>query len=240
MNEYFIGAALLMGLAGSLHCVGMCGPLISMMPYNRSSRWRFIVTKSLNHLGRLTTYTLLGALFGLMGKALVAAGFQQWLSIVSGALILLMVFWPKRWSAQSPKNFIFRFTSWIKVKFSTLLKDRSPRTLFMLGVLNGLLPCGLLYMALAASISTGSAGKAALFMFLFGLGTMPALVLVGIFAHTLKQKYSFSFIKISRVLLVMTALLLIVRGSNLGIPYLSPKVNVEKVEMECCHRPVHH
>jgi sulfite exporter TauE/SafE len=237
MNEYYIGAALLMGLAGSLHCVGMCGPLIGMMPYNRSSRWKFFVTKSLNHLGRLTTYTLLGALFGLMGKALVSAGLQQWLSIVSGVLILLMVLWPKQWKSLSPKSFIYRFTAWVKSKFSTLLKERSPRTLFMLGVLNGLLPCGLLYMALAASISTGSAPRAAFFMFLFGIGTIPALTLVGIFANTLKQKYSFSFVKISRVLLVVTALLLIVRGSNLGIPYLSPKVNVEKAEMECCHRP---
>jgi sulfite exporter TauE/SafE len=240
MNEYYIGAALLMGLAGSLHCVGMCGPLITMMPYNRSSRWKFFVTKSLNHLGRLTTYTLLGALFGLMGKALVAAGLQQWLSIVSGVLILLMVLWPKQWKSLSPKSSIFRFTSWIKAKFSTLLKERSPRTLFMLGVLNGLLPCGLLYMALAASISTGSAPKAAFFMFLFGVGTIPALALIGIFAHQLKKKYSFSFVKISRVLLVVTALLLIVRGSNLGIPYLSPQVNSEKNEMECCQRPAHY
>ncbi len=237
MSSYFILAAWMMGLAGSLHCIGMCGPLISMMPYNRTSRWKFIITKTLNHLGRITTYVVLGILFGLMGKAIVAAGFQQWLSIISGALILLMVLWPKRWMQFSPKSKIFRFTSWVKTKFSSLLKSRKPGTLYLLGVLNGLLPCGLLYMALAASISTGSAWNGAAFMLMFGLGTVPALVLIGVFASTLKQRFANSFMRVSRVLLVMTAFLLIIRGSNLGIPYLSPKVNVAKTEMECCHKP---
>jgi sulfite exporter TauE/SafE len=239
MNSYFILAASMMGLAGSLHCVGMCGPLISMMPYDRSSRIKFIATKTLNHLGRITTYVVLGVVFGFMGQAIVAAGFQQWLSIVSGVIILLMVLWPKRWIKFSSKSKILGFTSWVKTKFSSLLKSRKPRTLYLLGVLNGLLPCGLLYMALAASISTGDAAKGALFMLMFGLGTVPALVLVGVFANTLKQRFANSFMKVSRVLLVMTAFLLIVRGSNLGIPYLSPKMNVEKAEMECCHRPAH-
>ncbi len=240
MNSYFILAASMMGLAGSLHCVGMCGPLISMMPYDRTSRIRFIITKSLNHLGRITTYVILGVVFGLMGQAIAAAGFQQWLSIISGLVILVLVLWPKRWIKFSPKSKIFGFTSWVKLKFSTLLKSRKPRTLYLLGVLNGLLPCGLLYMALAASISTGGAAKGAFFMLMFGLGTVPALVLVGVFASTLKQRFANSFMKVSRVLLVMTAFLLIVRGSNLGIPYLSPKVNVKKAEMECCHRPKEH
>lgn len=237
MNNYFILAASMMGLAGSLHCVGMCGPLISMMPYDRTSRIKFITTKALNHLGRITTYVLLGIIFGLMGKAIVVAGFQQWLSIVSGVLILSMVFWPKQWLKFTPKSKIFGFTSWVKAKFSSLLKSREPSTLYFLGLINGLLPCGLLYMALAASISTGSATNGALFMLMFGFGTVPALVLIGIFASTLKQRFAKSFMKVSRVLLVMTAFLLIVRGSNLGIPYLSPKVNVEKAEMECCHKP---
>lgn len=240
MNSYFILAASIMGLAGSLHCVGMCGPLISMMPYDRASRIKFITTKTLNHLGRITTYVVLGVVFGFMGQAIVAAGFQQWLSIVSGVIILLMVLWSKRWIKFSPKSKILGFTSWVKTKFSSLLKSRKPGTLYLLGVLNGLLPCGLIYMALAASISTGDAAKGALFMFMFGLGTLPALVLVGVFANTLKQRFANSFMKVSRVLLVMTAFLLIVRGSNLGIPYLSPKVNVEKAEMECCHRPTGH
>jgi len=239
MNNYFILAALVMGIAGSLHCVGMCGPLISIMPYDRTSRIKFITTKALNHLGRITTYILLGIVFGLMGKAIVAAGFQQWLSIISGILILLMVLWPKRWTKFSPKSKIFGFTSWVKSRFSLLLKTRKPSTLYFLGVLNGLLPCGLLYMALAASISTGSATNGALFMLMFGLGTVPALVLVGVFANKLKQRFANSFMKVSRVLLVMTAFLLIVRGSNLGIPYLSPKVNVKNAEMECCHKPSH-
>lgn len=233
---YFLLAAWLMGIAGSLHCVGMCGPLISMMPYNRNSRWSFFISKSANHLGRLTTYSALGLLFGLMGQGIAAAGFQQWLSIISGLAILTMVFWPKKWNQFSPKGKIFSFTNWVKTKFASLLKQNSPQKLYLLGVLNGLLPCGLLYIALAASISTGNTLKGAAFMLLFGLGTVPALAIVGIFSHALKQRYNRGFFKFTRILLVLTAFLLILRGSNLGIPYLSPKLNTEKMEMDCCHK----
>ncbi len=235
---YHLWAAVIMGLAGSLHCIGMCGPLVGLMPYDRSSVGRFVLTKSLNHLGRISMYALLGVLFGALGQTLVAVGLQQGLSIVSGIFILVIFAWPSRWKRLSPKSKLIQITAWVKSKFSGLLKSKKPSTLFLLGALNGMLPCGLLYMALAASISTGSISNAVLFMIVFGLGTVPALVLVGIFAQVLKQKLSGTYMRFSRILLILTAALLILRGSNLGIPYLSPKVNTEKAQMECCHKPM--
>lgn len=233
--EKFAIAALIMGLAGSLHCVGMCGPLISAMPYNRTSRWKFARTKFINHLGRLTTYTVMGLAFGLLGQGMAAAGFQQWVSIISGVLILLFIFWPARWKFFS-RGKLTGFVARLKQTFSQMLEKRNPSTLFILGMLNGLLPCGLVYFALAASLATGNALQGGMFMFLFGVGTTPALVAIGILATGFKQHFAMKFQKAMRVMLIITALILIARGSNLGIPYLSPKFEKATQEVDCCHR----
>jgi len=233
--EKVILVSLVMGLAGSLHCVGMCGPLISAMPYDRSSRLKFLRTKAMNHLGRISTYVVLGLMVGLAGQGFAAAGFQQGLSIASGLIILAFLFWPKRLNSFTPKGKIIAGVSKLKRTFSRLLENRNPGNLYLLGVLNGLLPCGLVYFALAGALATGSSVHGGIFMFFFGLGTTPALVAVGAFAAGIKQRFARQFQGTLRVLLVLMALLLIARGSNLGIPYVSPSINSTTSEMDCCH-----
>jgi uncharacterized protein len=231
----FIGIAILMGLAGSLHCIGMCGPLHAAIPFNRSTNWKHFQSRLLNHSGRLLTYAILGSMAGLIGKGMVAAGAQQWLSIASGIIILLLVFFYYKsnsgWLARLSSGFVSK----IKIRFSSLLKHKTNRTFFLLGVLNGLLPCGLVYFALAAATATGTPVKGALFMFIFGLGTVPALLSFGGVLEWLKTKTKVNTARWIRVTLLISGALLILRGSNLGIPYLSPKV--EKAKMSCCHKP---
>ncbi|MFY7972075.1 MAG: sulfite exporter TauE/SafE family protein [Flavobacteriales bacterium] len=226
----FIIAALVLGLAGSLHCIGMCGPLMLALPTN--AHWTS--TRLLNQLGRILTYALLGAIVGAMGQTLKALGFQQILAVASGILMLLFIAWP----AGMKKTFLnMKWTQKIKKPFAHLIEKRSHLSFFLLGVLNGLLPCGLVYVALSASLPLGSIAKSALFMGLFGLGTSPALLAIGSIASWIKTKLRWQSYRVIQISLAMLALLFILRGANLGIPYVSPQLKAETHEMDCCkHR----
>jgi len=233
----FIGIAILMGLAGSLHCIGMCGPLHAALPFNRGSKWKYIQSRFVNHLGRLTIYAILGSMAGFLGKGLVAAGAQQWLSILSGVLVLVLLFFygtsSKGWLGRQSAKWV----AGIKVRFSSLLQNKSNGTFFLIGILNGLLPCGLVYFALAAATATGHPAKGALFMFVFGMGTVPALLSFRRLIDWLKNKMKINTAQWIRATILLSGMLLILRGSNLGIPYLSPKMEKEKSVVDCCHKP---
>lgn len=213
-----LGTAALLGLVGGFHCLGMCGPLALAIPGDHPLR------AFLYHLGRITTYSLLGLGAGLIGGLLRIAGFQQWMSIISGVTILLLVWLPgAHISLVSGK--------W----FSLLGKYTNPRSavfLWFSGMLNGLLPCGLVYVAMAGSLTAPGTAGSMLYMAVFGLGTLP-LLLVLAFAGTLLPAGARSgFRKMIPYAASLVACLLIVRGMNLGIPYLSPKI--EKGQAECC------
>ncbi|MEY3398943.1 MAG: hypothetical protein RL220_1537 [Bacteroidota bacterium] len=234
--NYQLLIALGMGLAGSLHCVGMCGPLHAALGGSNQSGRKILGFRLINHAGRILTYAALGVIAGSVGKGLASAGLQQWLSVISGILILLLVIlYQIKGSFQTPV--ILRFTQWLRNSFGSLVKSGTASSWFFLGIINGLLPCGLVYFAMAGSTATGSSLGGALFMTAFGLGTVPALLSLGFMFKWIR---SISGIKPSRWItgtLVISAALLILRGSNLGIPYISPKVVKEKARMECCHAP---
>lgn len=166
-------AALLLGLMGSLHCAGMCGPLVLLTPVVGTSRASIVASRAVYHLGRIGVYSLIGLLFGVVGQSIVFAGFQRWLSLATGALMLVALFATARFNPA-----LARIPAFLKKRFGTSLHKRSYLAIFTLGAINGLLPCGLVYMAATASIAQGQAFRAMTFMSLFGLGTLPTLLAI--------------------------------------------------------------
>ncbi len=232
----YLWIAISMGLAGSLHCIGMCGPLMMVLPYNHGTGFKPRVLRTMHHAGRLSVYALLGALFGAVGQFFSLFGFQRWLSVSSGIILLMVLLWPLLQKSEK-KNRLTRLVSEkIKVTFSEALAKKGYSRVFILGVINGLLPCGLLYFALVTSLSTASVAEGAVFMLAFGLSTVPALWFSSFFFHWFKRRYSFAYTHFSKSVIVITAVLLILRGSNLGIPYISPKLDARSEEVSCCHQ----
>lgn len=241
----FLLAAISIGLLGSLHCVGMCGPIALALPVQGKSQSARFVSILIYNSGRIITYAALGALFGLIGQGFAIFGLQQILSIVLGSLILIAVLLP---SVLPAKNvFTSKFHNWfnhLKSSLSYLFTKRSQSALFSIGLLNGLLPCGLIYMAMAGALASGSVINGMLFMAVFGLGTVPAMFSVAWFSNLASVKFRLTITKAMPYVVSVMAVLLILRGMNLGIPYISPKM-VEQTtahnsdldkKIECCHK----
>lgn len=232
MSTAFLLLALGTGILGSLHCVGMCGPIALALPLKDEKPALAIL---LYNIGRAITYAILGLLPGLLGLSLHLAGLSRWISIGLGVLLLVFVVLGfgtslEKWVSR------FGFYRGFKQKLGALFSKSGYKNLFSIGLLNGLLPCGLVYTALLLSVGAGSPFQAALFMFLFGLGTLPALFLLSYFGKYLQLSFRNALQKAVPFVLVLVALLLILRGLNLGIPLLSPKVETQTGKMECCDR----
>ena len=178
---------------------------------------------------------MMGLVFGMVGTGFVFFGFQQILSVIIGTIILLAFilpsFFASRFNFSKKTLFIFNF---VKSKLSILLSKKSLQSHFYIGLLNGLLPCGLVYLAIAGAIATGSLINGGIFMAVFGLGTLPAMFLISWFGHYINLKFRKVITSSMPYLVSGMAVFLILRGLNLGIPYLSPKIDkVEKV-LNCC------
>ncbi len=230
-------AALTLGILGSIHCIGMCGPLVLAIPTNATSRWKFILERLIFNLGKAVTYGMMGAGVGLAGKGILM-NFQQDVSIILGIIILLSVAIPIGFKTKlekySPLKFVYNF---VKDKFSILIRKRGMIALFTLGALNGLLPCGLVYTALIGATAVADVWQSALFMMVFGLGTSPALIAVAIAGKLFSVKYRSTLARAIPVLSIALAVILILRGMNLGIPLVSPKINhtiQHQEKMDCC------
>ncbi len=233
-----IWSAFLIGLFGSFHCVGMCGPIALALPIQKDSRVKLITGRVLYNIGRAITYGVIGILFGLIGQSLSLAGFQQSVSIIAGVLILLMVILPSKYSQQlyllKPA---YGFTNFLKRKFGVLLKKNSVASVFMIGLLNGFLPCGLVYIAVAGAIATGSYLDGAVYMFVFGLGTLPVMLAMSLAGNFISINVRRKVNKMIPAFMVVLALLFILRGMNLGIPYVSPKIQQTEItdDSVICH-----
>jgi len=197
----------------------------------------WILQVSFYHIGRLVTYGILGLLFGFLGKGFYLFGFQQYLSIFIGVIMILMIVLPKKtinkFSITKP---IYKILSGVKNRLRKELKKKRMDTFFTIGFLNGFLPCGLVYMAIFASIATGNMIEGSLYMILFGLGTIPlmtAFVYLGNFTTGLVRKRIQQFIPVA---VVVIAVLFILRGMGLGILYVSPIHVHEMVDGgQMCH-----
>lgn len=232
-------AAFILGLLGSLHCVGMCGPIALMLPVDRSSNLKRAVQTASYHIGRITAYSLIGLVLGIVGKSFSIFGLQQQLSIALGVLMILVVILPQKpFQKFKITAFFHKFISKIKQNLGVSLKKKTADTFLTIGFLNGFLPCGLIYIAVFASIATGSLWESSLYMVFFGLGTVP-LMSVAVYASSfLKSIKRRQIQKIIPIFVVIIGVLFILRGMGLGIPYISPKSVTEMVSSQMeCHSP---
>lgn len=231
-----LATAFLFGLMGSLHCVGMCGPIAFMLPLDRKKPGLRYVQLGMYHLGRALSYGLIGLVFGLVGKGLYLFGFQQKLSVVLGAVMVLTVLIPSRyvkgWSFTRP---LYRWIGRLQSALGQQLKQRTPDTFLTIGFLNGFLPCGLVYMALIGAMALASAPEGAVYMMVFGLGTLPLMSTAALFAKFVKGKWAFRVRKAIPVFVVLIGILFILRGLGLGIPFVSPqlKPQTQATILEC-------
>ena len=219
-----IWTAFLLGFLGSFHCLGMCGPIALAVSAKDNSR--FLRNKIIYNLGRTVTYSILGALIGLVGFSLALAGIQQWISIAMGALILLMAFFYKSSERLITQSGLYGGVNKLKSSLGYFLKKGGTPAFFASGLLNGLLPCGMVYIALIASLALQSPLEGAMYMFFFGLGTTPMLVMVMISGKILSLSIRTKLTNALPYFAMFIGILFIVRGLGLGINYISPKLPV--------------
>jgi uncharacterized protein len=216
-------AGFLFGLLGSFHCVGMCGAIALALPGAAAGGWRYAAGRTLYNLGRISTYTALGAGAGLLGESLRLAGLQQGLSVASGLLILLLVAVPARHTSRAAAGLgLDRPLAQLKQTLAYWFQQSTFKALYLSGVLNGLLPCGLVYLALAGALSAPGLGGAAAYMALFGLGTLPLMLVVSLTGQLVPLHWRARLRRAVPVGATALALLFLLRGLGLGIPYLSP------------------
>ncbi|MES2892365.1 MAG: sulfite exporter TauE/SafE family protein [Bacteroidota bacterium] len=219
MMQVFI-AGLLMGSLGSVHCIGMCGPIALSLPMvNDQPSSRFIGTLLYNG-GRIFTYAALGALFGLVGLSFSLFGMQQWLSILLGVLILAFLVIPAK--AINRRNPATNLLVQLRQKLAHYFTQRNYQSLFFIGLLNGLLPCGMVYLAMAGAVATATVEKSSLFMAAFGLGTLPVMWSLAFFGTAINLSVRQRIKKLYPYVMFVMASWLIIRGLGLEIPYLSP------------------
>jgi len=217
-----IWTAFILGLFGSLHCAGMCGPLALALPHGVGRPAGFFAGRIAYNLGRIITYGILGLIFGLIGKSLVLAGIQRWLSISLGVLLLAGLFSAREVALSQPLSVL---VNRLKGAMTFLLRRRSLDALMVLGLLNGLLPCGLVYVACAGATATGDLFRGALYMLAFGAGTVPMMLAISLSRKLVPIRVRVKLLSAVPTVVFLLASLLILRGMELGIPYLSPKLS---------------
>jgi sulfite exporter TauE/SafE len=211
--------AFTIGLFGSLHCIGMCGPIALAMPLQGKSRWQLMTNSLLYNLGRVVTYTIFGVFIGIIGEGIVFAGLQKILSILTGVSILLVLIFSINIEKKVNAFPIFQSLYFkLKIKLSQILKKGSNWTTLSVGLLNGLLPCGLVYLAMAGALSAGALWQSSLYMFSFGLGTIPLMLAFILIGNTAHQKYRIRLQKLYPAFLVVLAAWFIFRGVAFYLP----------------------
>ena len=225
-----------MGLIGSVHCIGMCGPLVMALPIAHQTNFQKWQSIFLYHAGKITSYTMLGILLGLFGSQLPLYGVQENLSIVMGSIMLLYVIYVFVIKAKRAPQFL-QFNILYKIiikRMGVLFKSKNRTVFYLIGLLNGLLPCGMIYVALTSAIATQNIMQGGVIMAFFGLGTMPALIMVAIGGQYFGIVFRKKIQSLLPVIIFSMGVLLILRGMNLGIPYVSPHLGIG-IDKVSCH-----
>lgn len=217
----FLPLAFLMGLFGSLHCAVMCGPIMLGMPFQKQNISGAAVQLLLYQFGRILIYSLLGMLVGILGGTITVFSNQQTLSTIIGILLIIFT------SLQFVPKYVKRFSALQNHLLRPISKlmgyvFQLPLWGFFAGALNGIIPCGMVYLALATALNTGNFTDGGIFMFLFGIGTTPLLLMVSLGGIFIKKYIAFNTQKLIPWFMLAMGLLLIIRSANLGIPYISP------------------
>jgi uncharacterized protein len=226
--------ALLLGVFSSLHCVGMCGPIALALPLVRTNTFTVILSFVAYHLGRIVSYTLLGIIAGIIGIGFYNSIDQRWIFIACGVLIVLWVLVP----LTNPENWrIMRnnlLIGGIRKKMGSLFRKRSIGSTFTIGILNGFIPCGMVYIALMSAVATGKWSSGGMFMLFYGLGTIPLMLILNFSWEMVKPVFRKKLVRLSPVFVGIIGVLLVLRGLELGIPFISPSVLPEASGMTMC------
>ena len=229
-------AGFTVGAAGSLHCVGMCGPLSLALPVHHLSKGKKFFSLLLYQFGRIITYSTIGLLFGLAGRRIYIAGYQQWFSVSMGFVVLSMAALYFISKKTVHLSFLNRFYLLVQGMVVRILKSSTNQFSFLLlGMANGLLPCGMVYIALATTLSFTEISQSVLFMAMFGAGTLPAMMLVGYAGQLVKPEYRIALRRLVPVFISLMGAVLILRGMNLGIPFISPQLPHAPGTVVICH-----
>jgi hypothetical protein len=221
-----IFGGLILGFFGSLHCIGMCGPIVLALPVRKGGSFVFILRHVSYNLGRVATYGLFGFIFGILGNRIALSGFQQVLTISAGILLLLYFVIPLNVKSRFLINPVLnKPITYLKKLLSRLLQNTTIAGFFLIGLLNGFLPCGFVYIGIAGALVLSDPLLSMMFMILFGFGTIPALLGTALAGKFVSIGFRKLFLKLIPVFSVLLALIFILRGLNLGIPYISPKLH---------------
>lgn len=235
--------AFIIGISSSFHCIGMCGPITAALPTKSNSNFGVFLKLMQYHLGRILTYSFLGLLIGNIGLTLSTFGILQWISIISGVLLVFFA-WEKYFPARFNWPLLGNITTFVSKNIGKIVRSNSPFKLIALGMLNGLLPCGMVFIALTNALLTGNPFSSATAMVFFGLGTLPAMITVGFMLNKISVSLRSKMNKALPYLLTIVGVMIVLRGLNLDIPYISPKISYvtemeatdeKKVQMDCCH-----
>lgn len=230
-----ITAAGVLGLMSSMHCIGMCGPLAMALPVHHLSRAGQLLSMVLYHTGRVLTYSIVGLLFGLAGRGLYLAGFQQWFSIATGMIMLLLAV---KYFAGNTHGYPKWVQAWympLQNVMRRLLKQTNAFSFLLFGMANGLLPCGMVYIAIIGAIGLSDPLQSAGFMMVFGLGTFPAMFLMSWFGIRISMDVRAKLKRAVPFVIAGMGVILILRGMNLGIPFISPVLGGQTGPVAGCH-----
>ncbi|MCS4303634.1 sulfite exporter TauE/SafE family protein [Chryseobacterium sp. BIGb0232] len=233
MEIGLVVSAIALGFASGFHCIGMCGPIALSMGLTKKQAANFYLQNLTYQFGRIFTYSLLGALLGIIGQGFEMAGFQKYLTIIAGVLLIVMAlfsFGGKDFASKIP--FLSKFLYSVKSNLGKILQKADYRSRFTTGILNGFLPCGMVYMALTASLAGGGIWQGALYMALFGLGTLPFMFAVVLAGNLMNQAFRAKILKAVPVIMIILGGLFILRGLELGIPYVSPKAEAMTISKD--------
>jgi len=248
MNSTLI-IGLVLGLSSSLHCIGMCGPISMVLPLKNRSVFGVFTGVLQYNIGRVFVYGILGSVIGAIGFTASLFGALQIVSIITGIAMITFA-WQKRlfsgfeaWDS---------FNGFLSKGIGNIMGSDSPFKLLLLGSVNGLLPCGMVFIALMNAVTGGSPLNGAAAMIAFGLGTIPAMMFVGIAANRMNRSLQQRINAYVPYVLTIVGLLVCLRGMNLNIPYISPSIKLanktevdkeckksnphQEVQMDCCHR----
>ncbi len=223
MDYQVLISALILGLVTGFHCIGMCGPIALALPLKKENRTTKVSSTLLYNLGRAVTYAIMGLFFGFFGQSFAMAGFQKWISLIMGILMISYVVFPAVFKNRFDIDKLsFKYAGKLRIKLGKLFGKRTYSSLFVIGLLNGLLPCGPVYAALFGAIAVGGALEGSLFMFIFGIGTMPVMFAISMLGSKINLQSRKKLSKLIPVTIIIIGFLFVMRGLGLGIPMLSP------------------
>ena len=212
-----------LGLIGSLHCVGMCGPIALLLPLQRQRKAFRWIQLGAYFFGKTLAYTLMGLLFGIVGEGLFIAEYQQEFSILAGLVMIGMgLFSLLHISLKGLQNPLLKGFALLKSALGRQLTKKTLSSSLFIGFLNGFLPCGLVYTALFGALAMGNLWDSMGYMTAFGLGTIPLMLLLVVLGDFLPVGLRRQLNQWLPMVVIVVGILFVLRGLGLGIPYLSP------------------